>query len=74
MRCIWLLLLLPAVLSRPPMNKDEWADAQIEQSVDYLDDLLPYFYNSTKFKENLLYEKKKYLSQVLGQHRLRKFL
>ncbi|PIO71868.1 hypothetical protein TELCIR_06216, partial [Teladorsagia circumcincta] len=54
---------------KPAIKVEELKEGQTSPEIEYFDDFLPWFYNSTKFRENLLYEKKKYLSTVLGQQR-----
>uniref|UniRef100_A0A0R3PW46 Hemocyanin_C domain-containing protein n=1 Tax=Angiostrongylus costaricensis TaxID=334426 RepID=A0A0R3PW46_ANGCS len=44
-------------------------EEELSPEIEYFDDFLPWFYNSTKFREDLLYEKKKYLSSIRQQHR-----
>ncbi|VDO89543.1 unnamed protein product [Heligmosomoides polygyrus] len=66
---VFLLLSLLLCDGRPPVTVEELKEGQVSPEIEYFDDFLPWFYNSTKFRENLLYEKKKYLSTVLGQHR-----
>ncbi|VDL62647.1 unnamed protein product [Nippostrongylus brasiliensis] len=63
------LLLIVLCYGRPPVTVEELKEGQVSPEIEYFDDFLPWFYNSTKFRENLMYEKKKYLSTVLGQHR-----
>ncbi|EYC00369.1 hypothetical protein Y032_0116g584 [Ancylostoma ceylanicum] len=67
--CVIVLMSILLCDGRPPVTVEELKEGQMSPEIEYFDDFLPWFYNSTKFKENLLYEKKKYLSTVLGQHR-----
>ncbi|XGW06849.1 hypothetical protein V3C99_016848 [Haemonchus contortus] len=66
---VLILISLLVCNGRPPVTVEELKEGQTSPEIEYFDDFLPWFYNSTKFRENLLYEKKKYLSTVLGQQR-----
>uniref|UniRef100_A0A0K0CYB5 Secreted protein n=1 Tax=Angiostrongylus cantonensis TaxID=6313 RepID=A0A0K0CYB5_ANGCA len=68
---VWAFLLISILLcdGRPPVSVDEVKEEELSPEIEYFDDFLPWFYNSTKFREDLLYEKKKYLSSIRQQHR-----
>ncbi|CAD6196445.1 unnamed protein product [Caenorhabditis auriculariae] len=65
----WLLMCSMAAysLQRPPtVNEIREVLSAPTSNWDYFDDVLPPFTNSSKLHENYLYEKKKYLTTVLG--------
>ncbi|CAB3397294.1 unnamed protein product [Caenorhabditis bovis] len=67
-RLLLLLLFLTLAESRPPAQ-NELQDQQNNNDIqftDYFEDFFPVLLNSTKLHENYQYEKKKYLTMILG--------
>lgn len=62
---IILLICCSIATCRPPTSTDH-RHVESAENLDYFDNFFPAFVNSTKLNENLQFEKKKYLTSLLG--------